>query len=296
METRTLSELYSIVARVASGMPKGSRRIGDRWIVLAFLYAAMMDKPLSWACQRRHWPAWVLRWMPVVPSSTTMSRRLRTPSVRAMLDAALALAQASLPRSLTLLLDGKPLPVGGNSGDRQASVGRACGLFARGYRLHLLLEISGRVVGWRVASMRVSEQAMAERLTRDLPRDRYAYLLADAGYDSNKVHGFSRLAGVQMVAPRRRPHTGLGKGKNAHDAGRLRSLALTEGPSPFGRDLSHARAAIERWLGAWCSSATGLTPLPAHVRTWPRVERWILGKLILNAVRLAALHRRQRAA
>lgn len=293
METRTLSLVYRLVEEVARELPRGSRRIGDRWIVLTFLFAAIMNRPVSWACDRRNWPAWVLRWMPVVPSSTTMSRRLRRPSVRRMLFATLERAQDVLPRSLVLMLDGKPLTVGGNSGDRQARVGRACGLFARGYRVHLVLEITGRVVGLRVASMHVSEQAMAERITRDLPKDTYAYLLADAGYDSNKVHGFARVAGVQMIAPRRRPHTGLGKGKRAHDAGRLRSLALTEGPSSFGRELLRERSGIERWLGSWSTSVLG--PLPTHVRTQPRVERWILAKLILNALRLAELHRRRQA-
>jgi hypothetical protein len=294
METRTLSLVYRLVNEVARELPAGSRRIGDRWIVLTFLYAAIMHKPVSWACRRSNWPAWVLRRMPVVPSSTTMSRRLQRASVRAMLFATLGRAQGILPRSLVLMLDGKPLTVGGNSGDRQARIGRACGLFARGYRVHLLLEITGRVVDWRVAPMHVSEQAMAERLARDLPKDHYAYLLADAGYDSNKVHGLARLAGVQMISPRRRPGTGLGKGKSAHNAGRVRSLALTEGPSSFGRELLRERARIERWLGAWSTSVLGT--LPTHVRTQRRVERWILAKLILNAIRLAELHRSKQAA
>src|SRR5262245_48605126 len=108
METRRWSALYRIVREVGKERPRGSRRMGDWVVVLTLLWAAFTDRPMSWACRRSSWAPWALRWVKAVPSSTTMSRRGRTASVRAFLDAVLERAQASLGSSMVLVIDGKP--------------------------------------------------------------------------------------------------------------------------------------------------------------------------------------------
>lgn len=293
MKTEIWRELYRIVMDLSKRLPRGSRRVPDWLVVLTLLWAAINDSPVSWGVQRRHWPVWCQRYIERVPSSTTMSRRLRSPSVLAFLDAVLQEAQMDLPITLSRYIDGKPLPIGGCTGDKQAGYGRAASGKAKGYKLHYQQDSSDRILGWRVAAMNVPEQRMAARLLRDTPAP--GYQLADGNYDSNELYGRARQNGAQLVAPRRRPGTGLGKGRNRHDPARLRSVQMTEGPSPFGRALLRERSAIERSFGSMTCFGGGLGPLPAWVRTHRRVHRWVAAKLAINAVRMLLL-RRARAA
>jgi hypothetical protein len=286
MEAQQWRSVYSIVRKVQGVRPRGGRRYGDWLIVLTLLWAAFNNKPISWAVQRGHWPVWCLRWIPRLPSSTTMSRRLRRPSVMEFQAATLAQSQQDLPRSMLLVIDGKPLVIGGGTKDRQAGYGRAVGGKAKGYKLHLLLHAGGRIEQYRVAPMNVPEQRMADRMLRDLEPDG-GYALADGNYDSVRLYAWAALKGRQLVAPRR--HPGKGLSWRPQRPSRLRSIELIEGLSTFGRALLHKRDLIERWLGNLTSSGVGLGPLPAWVRTYRRVHRWVTAKLIINAVRMSLL-------
>ncbi len=290
MAARTLwSELYRLVRRVADERPRGGRRFADWVIVLTFLWAAFNNKPVSWAVQRGNWPGWSLRWIPRLPSNTTMCRRLRSGPVTEFLAMVLDAAQAELPRSLVRFIDGKPLPIGGGSKDRQAGYGRAVGGKAMGYKLHALVHQGGRVECYRIAPMNVPEQRMAQRLLRDSAAGP-GYDLADGNYDSAQLFALAGLGGTQLITERRHPRAGLGHRRQR--PARLRSLALTEGGSRFGRDLLDARDQIERYFGNLSSFDAGLGPLPAWVRTHRRVHRWVTAKLTINATRICQLRRR----
>lgn len=282
MDERIWRSLYSIVWQAAERRPRGGRRFPDAVIVLTLLWAAFNNRPVLWATQRTHWPVWLQRWFPRVPTPTTMSRRLRRDSIRELLDDVLDRAQSRLPCGLCLVIDGKPLVIGGGSKDRQAGYGRAVGGKAKGYKLHAIIDLGGRVVRWLVAPMNSSEQSMAQRLLRRV--EHAGYLLADSNYDSNPVFAHAALAGVQQVCARRKPFTSLGR--HRHRPQRLRSIALTEGPSHFGRALLGLRDGIERFFGNLTSFGAGLGPLPAWVRTHRRVRLWVHAKLILNALRI----------
>src|SRR6476659_9335478 len=56
----------------------------DHEIVCIFYWAVVHDRPTAWACSRKNWPI-PLRRQPL-PSEATMSRRLRSPSVVALLE------------------------------------------------------------------------------------------------------------------------------------------------------------------------------------------------------------------
>jgi len=103
----------------------------DQEIVQVFYWAVICDRPTSWACRKKHWPLH-LRKRPL-PSAATMSRRLRSPSVVALLDALERRVVAPKEPGLFWIIDGKPLPIGGCSKDRQAGYGRAAGGMAKGY-------------------------------------------------------------------------------------------------------------------------------------------------------------------
>lgn len=285
MQTRRWAEVYRLVGKTAAELPRGSRRFSDRVIVLVLLWAAFQHKPISWAVQRSNWPVWTQRWLPVLPSSTTMSRRLRRDSIRVFLDRLLANAQGWSRMTLVRVIDGTALEIRRHSKDRQAGYGFGSGAKAKGYKLHVLLESSGAVVDWRLAPMNVSEKVMAQRML--LRVDQMGYLVADGEFDSNPLHRIVASKGGQLLAPRRKGTKGLGHIR--HAPGRLRAIDMLEGPSRFGRDLLRTRNAIERYFGNADSHSEAMGDLPAWVRTHRRVERWIHAKLIINAVRIAML-------
>lgn len=285
MQARRWSELYRLVNLTASELPRGSRRFADSVIVLVLLWAAFNHKPISWATQRRNWPVWMQRLLPRVPSSTTMSRRLRRDSVRRFLNRLLEHAQGPARLCLVRVLDGSALEIRGHSTDRQAGYAYGTGRKAKGYKLHVLLESSGRIVDWRIAPMHVSEKIMARRML--LCGGACLYVVADNNYDSNVLHVIVRAHGGQMIVSRRRGVGPLRPGRET--PGRLRSDEMLRGPSPFGRALLKSRATVERFFGNADSHSEALGELPAWVRTHRRVRLWVHAKLIINAVRISLL-------
>jgi len=261
-------------------VPKGWR-YSDAVIVAVYFWAVIHDRPVSWACIAGHWPG---RERPRrLPSQSQLSRRLRKAGVRRLIEALEErVLRAGRPAPLASALDGKPLPVGPHSHDPHATWGHGGN---RGYKLHLLLSLSGTVLAWRVAPMNIDEREMARRMLRAARVS--GYILADAMFDANHLHDAALRHGGQLVAPRRMgSHRGLAAGR--HSPGRLRCKDLLENTvSPFGRELHHLRDAIERRFGHLSSTGGLLTHLPSWVRTYPRVRLWVQAKLILADLRTA---------
>ncbi|HMQ14834.1 MAG TPA: hypothetical protein PKC49_02565 [Phycisphaerae bacterium] len=67
------------------------------------------------------------------------------------------------------VLDARPLVVGPCSKDRDARAGRVYGGFARGYRVHALVDEDGVVFAWKLTAMNEAEPDAALEL---LPRRR----------------------------------------------------------------------------------------------------------------------------
>jgi hypothetical protein len=84
MERVRWLELYRLAVELGKAFP-GRVRYSSAVIVGVFLWAVIHDRPVSWACEREHWPAqWEFRRL---PSQSVMSRRLRSKAVKGMLDA-----------------------------------------------------------------------------------------------------------------------------------------------------------------------------------------------------------------
>src|SRR4051812_12097314 len=78
MEGELWSILYAWVVAEATLRPRRKRvRYGDWVILLVVLWAALHDRPLSWACRAQNWGgADALPWESL-PSPATVSRRAR---------------------------------------------------------------------------------------------------------------------------------------------------------------------------------------------------------------------------
>jgi hypothetical protein len=255
----------------------------DVEIAMVFFWAVVNDRPMSWACAQRNWPIHQRRW--AKPSQSRLSRRLRTSSVRELLDRLdREVLRTRHDMQLFWMVDGKPLVISGISKDKQAGYGRAAGGKAKGYKLHAIVGADNSIAEWRLAPMNVDEREMARRML--LVANIQGYVAADGNYDSNKLHAVCDNRGnVQLVSPRRYgPESGTGHRKQT--PGRMRSKDLLENPQPeFGQDLMTQRVAIERHFGNLTNWGGSLTHLPPWARTYRRVHRWVQAKLIINAVR-----------
>jgi hypothetical protein len=283
-------QLWREIVRSLKEIHKPRRRAREKFsgeeIVQVWMWAVVHDRPICWATSKANWP--IHERQRRLPSSSTMSRRLRCRKVRALMT---ALEQAVFGsrdnKPLVWVIDGKPLMVNGSSGDRQTGFGRAHRGNARGYKLHLIQGIDGFVAAWRIAPMNKDERVMARRMVRTA--DIQGYLLGDGNYDSNPLHEVCAQRGdLQLVAPLRggRERRKCQSRRPKMSPGRRRAAELLDNPNPeFGRDLMLLRDTIERSFANLTNWGGGLTHLPPWVRTHRRVHRWVQAKLILNAIK-----------
>jgi hypothetical protein len=251
------------------------------WVLVAvFLWAALHDRPVSWACQRRHWSTTTLRpWR--LPSASTLSRRIDRVAVGMLWRALEQRLRDSGQPALVAFVDGKPLPVGGNSKDPDARFGRGAGCVAKGYKLHAIWTTRGVPEAWDVTALNANEKAVAQELVKQLGHG--GYLLGDGNYDASYLYDAAAAQGYQLVAPFRECRQ-PGSGKHYQSPHRLRSIAILQ--SDYGKALYKARTTIERAFAHVTSFAGGLQPLPAWVRGEDRVRTWVWAKLLINAVRI----------
>jgi DDE family transposase len=280
MERELWPPLYRLLRAVGQDFRQKYVR-HQPWVLLAvFLWAALHDRPVSWACQPRHWST--TRRRPArLPSAATLSRRIDSVGVGLLWRALEQRVRDAGRPALLAFVDGKPLPVGGCSKDKDARFGRGAGCIARGYKLHAVWSTRPVPEAWEVTPWNANEKALAEALVSRLGHG--GYLLADGNYDASYVFDAAFTAGYQLVVPLP-AGANPGGGQHYQSPHRLRSIALQRGG--FGRALYRARTAIERSFGNATSFGGGLGPLPAWVRGLERVRTWVWAKLLINAVRI----------
>src|SRR5262245_1770678 len=137
MECELWPRLYEVVVKVGKRVRPQRVRYSDVVIALVFLWGCLHDRPQSWACEARNWKSTRLR-PAAIPSDSTPSRRLRSPSVLQLMQAVGDHVRSLGDPGLLKFIDGKPLLVGVCSKDPDARTGHTAGGMARGYKLHVI--------------------------------------------------------------------------------------------------------------------------------------------------------------
>ncbi len=280
MERELWPPLYRLLRDVAKDFSQKYVQYQPWVLVAVMLWAALHDRPVSWACQKRHWSTTTLK-PRRLPSPSTLSRRIDSVGVGLLWRALEQRLRDSGVPALVTFVDGKPLPVGGNSKDPDARFGRGAGGIAKGYKLHAIWSTRPVPEAWDIQPLDANEKATAAELVEQLASG--GYLLGDGNYDASYVYDAAMARGYQLVAPYRKGKN-PGSGKHYQSPHRLRSIDILN--SDFGKALYKARTAIERSFGHAGSFGGGLGPLPAWVRGLPRVRTWVWAKLLINAVRI----------
>ena len=292
MDGELFRRLYKAAGAVASKTVGRRCTFSDFDVLLTFVLAAAAHRPISWACERSNRPLWC--WRANVPTPSTMSRRTRTRQFQRLLLELDAALRAELPGSSLKYLDGKPLLVAGHSKDRDARRGRAAGGWAGGYKFHAVVDACGAVGAFAVTPLGAGESTVARELLTPACDLRGALVLADGNYDSNPLYAAVAAAGGRLLAPRRKPGTGLGHGRRQHPD-RLTAVEQLERTPGGLRDFRRLRLGVEQCFGLM--TQLGLGAPPPWVRRLRRVRMWVMGRVIVyHAHLLQQDARRQRAA
>jgi hypothetical protein len=292
MERELWPPLYRLLSEVAATVRQKGVCYQPGLIVAVLLRAALHDRPIAWACRRRNWdtPLRPRR----LPSPATMSRRLRGLAVAAVLRGLEdRLRQADAP-DLVQVIDGKSLPVGGNSKGRDARLGHGAGTIAKGYKLYAIWAGRPMPEAWSINSLDVNEAREAPALMAGVHRA--GYLVGDNQYDSSALYDAAAAQGLRLRAARKDAAAGISPGHyQAPDrlraADELRPPELPARGRGFVRAVMAVRRTIEGRFGNATSFGGGLGPLPARVRRRHRVVRWVWAKRIIHGIRTVKKHR-----
>lgn len=286
MEHDLWRHIRAALRRVPRRRPRNA--VYDNQQILAvYLWAALHQRPVDWATKRENWP--MQAWRRALPDQSTMSRRLRDPRFQEDLRCLLQHMQRHFKKGRLLIVDGKAFELHDRTRDRDAKVGWASGGYAKGYKLHVIIDDQQRVVNWSVTPMNKAESIVAAEIIQDAPEADLARLMVgDRSYDSNSLHATTAARGVQLLAGRRKPNRTLGH--RPHHAHRLRAIEFIERRGgwmwPY---LANRRQEIERFFSSLVCSGVGISHLPPWVRWQHRVSNWIGAKLVINAARIVRL-------
>jgi hypothetical protein len=279
MEDELLSLLYRILDELSGFKRAPRQQFSGGVVALVYFWAVLNDRPMNWACDKRHWRRPDL--LPRLPSPSTLCNRRRDPSVQKLIDALerRVLQLQSATQLGCFILDAKPLTVSSYSKDPHARLGYAYDGIARGYKLFALTDHRGNFISYRVGAMNCAEPVIARRLIGRIEQP--GYILGDGIYDSVPLHAAvaSHRHTLQLIAPRKKPQRPIGP--RARHPARLRAIDLLENGTGFGPRLFDQRTAIERAFARLTNCPVGLKGLPNWVRTHPRVHRWVQAKIVL---------------
>lgn len=270
--------VHQSLRRVDRRIPKVGRscQYEDTLIVGMYLWSVFHDRPLCWAADRSNYST--LFRPRKLPSRSQFCRRIRSMRCQELLHA-LDRELATIEDSPNIfLMDSRPLRVGGYSQDPDVRTGYTKDGFTKGYKLHALAAKQGQIVAWRLTSLNRNDKPVAWELINDArPK---GMVLADGAYDSGDLYDHVMMHQALFFTPL--PEN-VGGGHRPQSPARLLAARLSKNHAAF---FTRERLEIERIFSRQSSFGGGLAPLPAWVRRWERVNRWVTAKLILYHARL----------
>jgi len=180
MERELWKVVYTALKKVARRFHQKYVQLHPWRIAAVLLWAALHDRPVSWACDKRNW-ATTQRKPGRLPSEATMSRRAQKTSFALFLSALANELKGPGPPAWELVIDGKPLPVGKCSKDPDAKSNQ----HGKGYELHALWGQKCLPEAWEVTAAREYEGAVAVRLLAQVKGKGFVY--GDGSYEANEV-------------------------------------------------------------------------------------------------------------
>lgn len=276
MDDELLRAVYQFLFRSGRPVRTPGFKFPDAVIVMIQLFGALRQLSAAAALDKGRWPLWLRRLK--FPSHSQFNRRVQTPSVQALLAELNTHFRDRLPRTADKAIDGKPLIVGGFSKDPDARRGKVPAGWARGYKLHLIVDAGGAVEAWDVTSLLGGEPTVGRDLVGHVPLQG-ATLRGDSNYDSNALYAAVADRGGRLIAPRKKPGRGLGD--HGHHPHRLQAIAELETQRKRRAHHDLHRNRVEQTLGQLTCVSFGLWGLPPSVRRLHRVRRWVAAKIAL---------------
>lgn len=281
MSSHDWKVIYQTIVRMNRGIERAGRRCrySDTLIVAMFFWSVAHDRPRCWAADRAnyHGPFRPRR----LASRSQFGRRLASPRCQALMEAVWkALAEGDDGPTWNFM-DGRALPVGPYSQDAEAGRGIIARRFAKGYKLHVISNIDGKIAAWRVTPLNVSEKTVADELIVEAKAT--GWLLADGGYDAGRLYDLACRHGAVMFTPLPK-----NAGGGHRPQSRMRLLAARLWEIPGAAQMYGLRTTIERQFSQLSSFGGGLGPLPPWVRGLQRVTQWVGTKLMFYHVRLTS--------
>lgn len=248
----------------------------DGLIAFIYFFATLTHHSPRWACQKRNWPPWCRRL--AFPSYSQLCRRLKNERHQQLIEQINSECKQRLPKGNELIVDGKPLVVGGFSKDPDATTGRVPDGYARGYRMNVVGSSAGAYEAFEVTGLNGGEATVIRQLISGVDL-KGRIVRGDANFDSNPLYEAIAEAGGRLIAERRKPGRRLGH--RPHHPHRLRALEELEQTPDGLAQHRRRRIRIEQSFAHLTNLSFGLCGLPNFVRRLPRVRMWVLAKITL---------------
>lgn len=262
------------------------RTFGDGLVAFIYFFAVLSGRSPRQASQRRNWPIWCCAILPKkLISYSQLNRRLKTLSLQQLISQLEHELRLGLPCSCEKAVDGKPLIVGGFSHDPDASWGKVPDGWAKGYKLHVVIDGGcGAIEAWELTPLNSAEAVVLRQKLLGRLDLSGCVLRGDANYDSNPTyHDVAELRG-RHIAPRRKPGRGLGQ--HLQHPHRLQAIEELEQTAGGKANHKRRRNRVEQVLAHLCNLPFGLSALPGFVRRLSRVRLWVAAKITLYHLHL----------
>ena len=286
MEQSQWATLCVALRAACRGLPALPRVLYSDYLILRLYYWAVHhERPMTWAVNPSHYTRFFRPRK--FPSISQLNRRIASDRFQRLLQRVhLRLGRPAASPTTTLYIDGKPLPVGVVSGDRDARPNN----IGRGYKLHAIVSADRRIPVFCVMPLDRHEMPVARAMLEHLPLTPGTIIMADGNYDAHVLHkDVHRRGGWLITRPRRggarrreRGHRGHAVTRRQMGRARRELIDLWEAHPRLMKRVYRERTRIERVFGsltctpglpsvrcrhssaAWPGSAAGSGPRSAY--------------------------------